>query len=336
MKIGWSVALASAVAVACQAPPPTARESSTPARRVRAAVVSRGPAGDRTVPAQVYARDRATLAGRATASIVALPVREGDEVRKGAVLVRLEDAALTAAVTAARSERDAADAEYRRMDSLLARGAATTREKEAAAARRAGAQAAFDAARDNLSYAVLRAPFAGVVTARRANVGDVIAPGQALVEIEGGGFEIRAAVDAVTASSVQRGQKLLVDVDPVRQPVAASVRALSPAGDATSHRFDLRADLEPAPGLRSGLFARLRLRVDAGESTLLVPRTALLARGGLTGVFVIDRGKTWLRWLAVGATTGDPVEVRAGLREGERVVVSPEGLEDGMAVREES
>ena len=83
------------------------------------------------------------------------------------------------------------------MEALLGKGAATPKEAEESRARAAATGAAVAAARDSLAYAVLRAPFDGVVASRPANVGDVVSPGTTLIEIEGsGGLEARATVEA--------------------------------------------------------------------------------------------------------------------------------------------
>jgi RND family efflux transporter MFP subunit len=310
--------------------------STTAARRVRTVEVARSSAGaTRTLPAIVHARQRAALAARIAATVVELPIREGERVVAGAVLVRLDDAALRSALVAAEAAVQAAETERARTEALLQRGAATPREREEAAARAAAAQASLSAAKDNLAYAVLRAPFAGRVAARPARVGDVVAPGAPLIEIEGeGGFELRASVEGELAAGARPGLQLeaLVDGQPTALP--ATLRAISPAGDPATHRFEVKADLPAASGLRSGLFARIDWPAVAEEPRLSVPASALFPRGGLTGVFLADSGQARLRWVAAGATRAGRTEIRAGLEAGERVIADPAGLADGVPVVE--
>ena len=71
----------------------------------------------------------------------------------------------------------------------------------------------------------------------------------------------------------------------------------------------------------------------AADFRLSVPATALFQRGGLTGLFVVSDGRARLRWVAAGASDGGAVEVRAGVQEGERVVLEPAGLSDGAPVK---
>jgi membrane fusion protein (multidrug efflux system) len=306
-----------------------------PARDVEtAAVVRAGGAGEVAVPGAVQARKRATLSARMPASVVELPYEEGQWVKAGDVVVRLDDAALRAAVAAAEAGLKATQADLERTKALLEKGAATPREMEQMTAAASGAQAQVTAAKDGLSYAALRAPFDGRIASRRVNLGDVANPGMPLIEIEGqGGLELKATVEAELAATLRPGAKLRAQVDGQAAPLDARVTAIAPAGDPTTHRFELKADLPAASGLRAGLFARLLVPGIAAEPKLFAPAAAVFERGGLTGVFVATDGRARLRWIAAGARDGDLVEVRAGLEAGERVVLAPAGLADGAPVR---
>jgi RND family efflux transporter MFP subunit len=299
------------------------------------AVVRAGGVGEVAVPAAVQARQRAALSARMPASVIELPYEEGQWVKAGAVVVRLDDAALRAAVAAAEAGVKAVEADFERTKTLLEKGAATPRELEQVTAAASGAQAQLTAAKDNLSHAALRAPFAGRVAARRTNLGDVVNSGTPLIEIEGeGGLEIRATLESPLAATLRPGSKVKALVDGQASPLAVTITAIAPAGDATTHRFELKADLPAASGLRSGLFARLLVPGVTADPRILVPAAAVFERGGLTGVFVATDGKARLRWVAPGARDGDLVEIRAGVETGERVVLEPAGLVDGAAVRD--
>lgn len=314
--------------------------SAPPAELVKrvttAEVVRSNGAGDVAVPGVVQARTRAALAARIPASVVALPYDEGESVPAGAVVVRLDDAAIRAAVAAAEVAARAAQSDLARTQALIEKDAATPRELEQMTAVASGTRAQLTAARDNLSYSALRAPFAGRVAARRVNVGDVVSPGLSLIEIEGeGGLEVRATAPSEIAGRLSPGVTMKVQVDGQPEPLVSTVAAVAPSGDATTHRFEVKVNLPPAAGLRAGLFARLLVPGVATDVRLFVPATALVERGGLTGLFVVHDGHAGLRWVAAGAREDDIVEIRAGIEAGERVVVAPVGLVDGDAVREE-
>jgi RND family efflux transporter MFP subunit len=319
------------------------RETSTaaapplgPAPLVRtAAVVRTGGSGEIAVAGAVRARERAALSARISASVIQLPYQEGQRVPAGAVVVRLDDAAARAAVAAAEAAAGAAESDLDRARTLFDAGAGTRRDLERATAAASAARAQLAAARDSVSYSTLRAPFAGRLAARRVHLGDVVSPGVPLVEVEGeGGLELMATVEPGVAAILRPGAKVKALVDGQPGPLTATVTAIAPSGDATTHRVELTADLPDAPGLRAGLFARLLVPGVSGESRLSVPATALLERGGLTGLFVVDTGRARLRWAAVGPRDGDTVEIRAGVEPGERVVVDPSGLVDRAAVVE--
>ena len=317
-------------------PEATAPPAGPPRDVKTAEVVRTGGAGEVTVPGTVQARKRAALSARMPASVTELPYQEGQWVRAGAVVVRLDDGAVRAAVAAAEAGVEAAEADLERTEALLEKGAATPRELEQMTAAASGARAQLTAAQDNLSYAALRAPFAGRVASRRVNLGDVVNPGMPLIEIEGeGGLELRATVESAIAATLGPGSKVKALVDGQAGPLTAAVTAVAPSGDPTTHRFELKADLPAASGLRAGLFARLLVPGVAADPRLVVPAAALFERGGLTGLFVVTGGRARLRWVAKGARDGDVVEVRAGLEPGERVVLDPAGLADGSPVKEQ-
>jgi RND family efflux transporter MFP subunit len=298
-------------------------------------VVRSGGAGEVAVPGAVQARKRAVLSARMPASVIELPYEEGQWVKAGAVVVRLDDAALRAALAAAEAGVKAVQADLERTKTLLEKGAATPRELEQVTAAASGAQAQLTAAKDNLSYAALRAPFAGRVAARRARLGDVVNPGTPLIEIEGqGGLELRATVESQVAATLRPGSKVRALVDGQAGPLGVTITAVAPSGDPTTHRFELKADLPAASGLRAGLFARLLVPGVAAEARILVPAGAVFERGGLTGVFVAKDGRAHLRWVALGARDGATVEIRAGVEAAERVVIDPAGLVDGSPVRD--
>jgi multidrug efflux pump subunit AcrA (membrane-fusion protein) len=165
----------------------------------------------------------------------------------------------------------------------------------------------------------------------------VVSPGTTLVEVEGeGGLELEATLEDGMAAAVHPGLTVSAHIDGQPGPVKATIRSLSPAADPATHRFLVKADLPRSPGLRSGLFARLVLPgTGAGDQPpLSVPASAVMARGGLTGVFVVKDGTARLRWVAAGRTTAGLTEIRAGLEAGDRVALDPAGLQDGAPAAE--
>ncbi len=320
-----NVSLLLLVALAPAAPRASAVE------RVR--LVQDGPASAAAwVAASLAAARRATVSTRLSAAVRAVPVEEGTRVAAGQPLVLLSDEDVRAQLAAAETGLQTAEANERRFAELAAQRAATPAELEMARARRAEAAAAVAAARAALGYTELRAPFDGTVQARRVNAGDLVGPGQPLVEVEGAELELQATLSEEEARGLSVGQTLRFRSGD-RQGTAR-VTALSPGGDPVSHRRSLRARVLGAPeGMRAGSFARLELPAGApAAGGVWVPQSALVRRGDLTGVFVAEGGRALLRWVAPGAPVGDRVPIRAGLRSGEAVIDAPGSLRDGQPI----
>jgi len=171
--------------------------------------------------------------------------------------------------------------------------------------------------------------------------GDVVSPGQPLVELEGAErFELRATIDGATAAALAAGDLLQTEVDGFGEPFVVRVRAVSRAADPGTHRFEVVADFDSPPAaIASGAYARLRLPTAGANPALpdlVIPAAAVVERGGLVGVFVAAEGHSRLRWLAPGERRGDRLVVRSGLEAGELVILDPAGLADGDPVSEEA
>ncbi|HZZ83807.1 MAG TPA: efflux RND transporter periplasmic adaptor subunit [Anaeromyxobacteraceae bacterium] len=326
-------ALAASALLLAGAAPGRAAEPARAPRRVKL-VASGREGGGRFVAGSLAAERRATLATRVAAQVRAVLVEEGQRVRAGQVVARLDDADLRGQLRAAESSLAAARAQQGRIQKLHAERAATQSELELATSQLAQAEAAVSAARASLGYTELRAPFDGTVQARRVHAGDLVGPGQPLVELEAGGLELQVTLSEEEAQGLRIGAPLRFEAG--GRSGRAVVTALATGGDPLSHRRGLRARVVEGSGLASGDFARVELPgAGAGRPAragLSVPRSAVVERGDLTGVFVLDGGRAELRWLAVGDAAGDRLPVRAGLAPGEQVIDAPGALRDGDPV----
>jgi RND family efflux transporter MFP subunit len=291
-------------------------------------------AGQGWVAATLNATQRAVLSTRMAASIRKVHVTEGQHVKDGTLLVSLSDDDLQGGLMAAEAGLASASAHHRRIQTLFAQNASTASELEMAQTQKAQAEAAVSAARANLSYTQIRAPFSGVIQARRVNDGDFVGPGTPLVEIEGQGtLELQGSVSEAEAKGLKMGQKVSFEAE--GRTGTAEITGLSTGGDPVSHRGTIRARVvgqgEP---FRTGTFARIRVpgAVAQGEELLFVPRSALVVRGELTGVFIALDGHANLRWLSLGEAHGDRVPVRAGITKNEKVIDQPGDLKDGQPI----
>jgi RND family efflux transporter MFP subunit len=301
------------------------------------------------IAATLSATHHATLATRMAASVKAVHANEGQTVAAGALLISLADEDLQAGLKAAEANLAAATAYHRRIEALMAQNAAIPAEQDQARTQLAQAQAAVSQIKANIAYTQIRAPFAGVIQSRLVNEGAFVGPGTPLLELEGqGDLELVGSVSEAEGLGLKLGQKLPFEADGQRG--LATLTALATGGDPVSHRGTLRARVPAGTKLRSGSFARLQLasastshqaapanasHPSASASTtpqLTVPRSALIQRGDLNGVFVVRDGKAELRWLSLGEAQGDRFPVRAGLAPSEQVIDQPGALVDGQPV----
>ncbi len=272
--------------------------------------------------------------------------REGDRVRSGEVLARVESrdvaarlAQAEANVAAAKAQEENARLTKERMERLQARQAASrknvedaTTGYEAAAAGLKAAEEGVKAARVAYGYTQVTAPVAGVVTERHVEAGDTAAPGMPLFAVEDTSkMKVEASVPESSLAGLSAGQPVQVMVEAAGGARQGVLSEILPAGDPRSRTFTVRVVLDnPDGALRTGMFARLLIERESRKA-LAVPESALVRQGPLTGLFAADAGNVArLRWITAGEARDGKVEVLTGLKAGERFVLSPPAtLEDG-------
>ena len=279
--------------------------------------------------------------------VASVEVEVGSVVEAGDVLLRLDDRTLAAqllqaeaSATEAATNLETARRQAARVRELADEQMVSVQDAEEAEAARDNAQARLntaiasrDAARVQRGFTVVRAPVAGVVSARSVQPGQVVGAGGELLRlIRDGRLEWRAELAETDLLRVDPGA--IVQVDTPAGPVAGRVRRVSPALDAQSRTATIYVDLpEPGP-LRAGMFAQGRITLGRA-SALLVPMDAVVRRDGRAYVFTVeDDGRVRERGVDVGASHGDLIEVREGLATSDRVVARGAGfLGDGDLVR---
>ncbi len=283
-------------------------------------------------------------------------VEVGDQVQAGQTLVQLDRRTLKvqarqaeASLAQAKAGLALARANAERAESLVAQGLVSTSELDQLRADRLNAEAQLTTAKANLeearlklSFATLKAPDAGVISARSVQPGQVITTGNELLRlIRQGRLEWRAELAERDLTRVQQSATVILTA-PNGETVNGTVRTVSPAVDPNSRNGLLYADL-PEPGsLRAGMFAQGRIFLGEAKAQVL-PRESVVFRDGFPYVFVVSRvaeggGKLLQverRRIITGIQYGDLTEVIDGLQAEERVVRSGAGfLSDDDIVRE--
>jgi RND family efflux transporter MFP subunit len=168
----------------------------------------------------------------------------------------------------------------------------------------------------------IHAPFTGVVTEKKVDAGTLASPGMAIFTIEDTrSYRLEVTVDESELRLVRAGQVSPVTIDALGNvQLSGKVVQIVPAADPASRSFLVKVELPADVRLHSGLFGRARF--SRGErSVLLIPRTSLVDRGQLQGVYVLDANQiAGLRYVTLGKSTGEQIEVLSGLQDGEKLV----------------
>lgn len=337
LRLTLAVALAAALA-GCGADDAADVRPAAPAIDTfvaRGGADAEGRAWDGTVEAVREAVLSAQTGGRVTA----VDVDVNDRVAAGQVLLRLTVVEQQAGVDAARAQLRAAEAsaveaerQYQRFASLARDKYVSGAQLDQARAARDAANAARDAARaqvsaagQNADYTTVRAPYAGIVAARRVEPGETVGPGQPLLTVyapEDLRIEVRVPQSAADAIRAKPQARVLFDDG---RSVEARAVVVYPAADPASHSVPVRVALPrietgaPAPGAT----AKVVFPIAGGEGGVRIPDAAVARRGELTAVYVVKDGRVLLRQVRLGARNGETVDVLAGLVPGEVVARDP-------------
>lgn len=279
---------------------------------------------------------QATLSTKLMGTVVEVFVREGDVVTAGQSLVRIDARDLTAkqeqaaaSIADAQAIRGEAATQAGRIRALYTDSAATRAQMDAAETGLSRADAGVRASRAVAaeiramsSYAVVRAPFAGIVTKRFVDPGAFATPGAPMVTVQDG-RQLRITVNATPdmAGAVRRGQFITASIE--GHAVSALVEGMVPSSAGNLYTINALV-ANPRGGILPGSTATLSLPAGT-HSGVLVPSSAVTRQGDLTGVTVRTATGDETRWVRLGQSAGKMVEVNAGLRAGDQVVVPPPG-----------
>ena len=296
----------------------------SPGDRVRAGQTLLVLGGDDLAAAARAARSAALAAEHGvTAAAAELAAAEAALTLARASHERL--ARLEAARSATAQELDEATAVLRSAQARVAGAAA--RGLQAASAVDS-ARAAADHAATTDSFTRITAPFDGTITEKMVEPGNMASPGIPLLRLEDTrGFRLEVRVDESRIREIRTGDRVPVALGTAATSIEGTVAEISRSVDADARAFLVKVALPDAPGLRSGEFGRARF-AGTPRRALTVPSSAVVRRGQLTSVFVIDNGLARVRLVSLSAS-----EVLAGLAESEVVVLSPPAdLVDGRRV----
>jgi RND family efflux transporter MFP subunit len=282
----------------------------------------------------VVAQDTARLSTRIAGFVDKVLVKEGDRVKKGQLLMVIDPKDLLAQkeslkhqIAATEAQAWAAKRTYERLLALKKANAVTQQQLDMAKAQYEALEnavkslkAALKAIENNLKYAEIRAPFDGIVSVKPVNRGDFVGPGSFLMAIDKPPYEVMVFLPERFFGKVKKGQTLTVDVN--GKTVKGRVVVVAPAVDPMSRSFMVKVSLPQNCKVVSGQSVYVSVPETKKEKVILIPKSAVFKWGDFTGVYVVDKnGVIHLRFVRLGLSFGDKVEVLAGLRPGDVIVV---------------
>jgi RND family efflux transporter MFP subunit len=301
----------------------------------------------------VQAAQTSQISSQTTGTILEIRAHEGDRVQSGQVLAVIDDSQpraavdqATGALAAAEKEVSAADSNFalaestlrryqqlyekksvspQEFDEINAKYQSAEAQRDMSRARQAQAAAALAQARTSLGYTRVRAPFAGVVTAKMADAGTLASPGMPIFTVEDTrAYRLEVNVDESDVHFVHLGHAAPVAIDALGDGrLSGRVAQIVPAADPASRSFLVKISLPADVRLRSGLFGRAHF-ARGQRQALLIPRTSVVERGQLEGLYVLDANQiAELRYVTLGASAGENVEVLSGMQDGDRLVAAP-------------
>jgi membrane fusion protein (multidrug efflux system) len=318
----------------------TANDSATePAPvAVEVARTSRGPvAAAYTGTAAIEVDEEATVAARVAGEIVELMAEEGDSVKAGQVLARLDGDRLRLELREARANLGRLERDFERNVELHRRGLISSEANQILQFELEAMQAVYERRALEYEYTSITAPIDGIVAHRYIRVGNTINAGDATFHITSRSPLLAYLyVPEREFARLVPGQRAEVRIDALaglRLP--ARVQRISPVVDAATGTFRVTVEIpDPEGRLRPGMFARLSVIYEQREDALLVPRSALLDGDGGDAVFVVSNGTARRQQVRLGFSSGDRVEIIQGLADDDQVVVvGQNGLRDGASIR---
>lgn len=303
-----------------------------------------------TASGKIESENSANLSTRMMGYVTKVNVKVGQNVSAGQLLVSINNtdlqakkAQVDASITQATAGYNNAKKDYDRFTNLFAQQSASQKELDDMTSRYEMAKAGLEAAKQmrnevmaQFSYSNITAPFSGTVINTFVKEGDMANPGMPLVSIEGASrLQVTAMVSESDISNVKNGMPVKINVKSLNKEVTGKVSEVSLSAKNTGGQYLVKVTLDKMDKqILSGMFVNVQFakaKTEVNPTTVtsdlvLVPASALVRQGQLTGIYTIGSGNVAiLRWLRIGKTFGDQVEILSGLSAEEQYIVSAEG-----------
>lgn len=303
---------------------------------------------------EVTAKQTANISTRMMGYVTKIYVKPGDKVASGQLLVSISSddilakkAQIQAMITEAEAAAKNAQRDYERFKTLRNQNSVSDKELENVALQNTSMNARVQMARQQmnevnamLSYTNIRAPFSGVVTQKMVDEGSMANPGMPILTIEQNGeLQVIASIPENYIQYVKVGDVAKMELKSLGITIDGKVSELSPSAFRTGGQYSMKLaiDTKDKENIRPGMYVNILIPNKTGEnitSKIMLDKSSIVYRDQLTGVYVVDdQSQANLRWIRLGKTIGNQVEVLSGLSQNDKIVSKAEGkLYNGVKV----
>jgi RND family efflux transporter MFP subunit len=293
---------------------------------------------------KIEATDKSRITTRMMGYIENIYVKVGSKVKKGQLLVKINNidldaqmAQVNAGIAEAKIAVSNAEKDFNRYTILFKENSATQKELDDITTQFRMAQSRLEAVEQKkneinaqYAYTSLKSPLSGVVTQKMASQGDMASPGVPILEIESQtGLQVAAMVSESEIAGVQLNDEVEITLKSLDNKTKGSVIEISPSAAHTGGQYLVKIKLNtPSSEIRPGMYATVQFPVEAttASTKIMIPISSIVRQGELTGIYTVSQSnKALLRWLRLGRTYGDQVEVLSGLISDEKYIVSAQG-----------
>jgi RND family efflux transporter MFP subunit len=292
---------------------------------------------------KIEASKSATLSTRMMGFVSKFSVEIGDKVSKGQLLININSsdliakkAQITAKINAAESSFNNAKKDFERYTSLFNQQSASQKELDDMSTRYEMTKAGLVAAKEmknelqaQLAYTSIKAPFDGIITQKFIKEGNMANPGMPLLAIENmSNFQIITTVSETDINKISKDSKAHIIIKSLNKTVAGKIVAISNSAKNSGGQFSVKVALESTDTkILPGMYANVELEISTTSSEkIIVPKSAIVTRGQLSGIYTVSSNNTAiLRWLRLGKSFDNQVEVLSGLNANEKYIISSTG-----------
>ncbi|MEM8969795.1 MAG: efflux RND transporter periplasmic adaptor subunit, partial [Bacteroidota bacterium] len=262
---------------------------------------------------------------QAQGEVIREAVREGEQVRSGSLIAKIDDAQLQYQLIAAEADYQDAVREAKRYEALTAGEAVPKVQLDKAQLRLASTESQLKSLKKRIQQTQVTAPFSGVLTAKMFEKGTVVAPGMPIAHLTDiATLKLIVQIPEADLLRFQEGEEVTVKTDV--HPTASypgTIVMVGAKGD-ESHNFPVHirvSNSEEYP-LRAGMYGYMQFNSSSEEQALVIPREALIGSSREASVYLVRDSTAYQQSIRLGQTTGGNLEVLEGLQEGDLVVVN--------------